>query len=240
LSVEAGGSGNWSSYPVNNTPLPLCSALTISQNQQPIFTSSSLNFLQLPTGTSSGAVNLFGAGANLSADDPCWLAVGVTITNAVNFIQFDCGFTDTNQTDGLLTVYWNTNQVGEVDERVAPPPASQTYRFALPTTASSGLYTLSFRLNAFSEATSVAITNVTTGFIGVTQPINLQIQAPVTGSALALQLTAPSGYEYLVQSSTNLLDWTPLAVLVNTNGTVPFTDSTWTNANARFYRALIP
>ena len=131
-------------------------------------------------------------------------------------------------------------EVGEVDERVAPPPGLQTYRFALPATVSSGLYSLTFRLDAFSEATSVAITNVTSGFIGVTQAINLQIQAPVNGSPLALQLTAPPGYNYLVQSSTNLLDWAPSAVLVNTNGTVLFTDSTWTNASAKFYRALIP
>jgi len=61
-----------------------------------------------------------------------WLAVGLTVTNAINFVQFDAGFTDTNAAQGLLTVYWNTNQVGiMVDERVAPTNL-QTYRFTLP------------------------------------------------------------------------------------------------------------
>ena len=55
-----------------------------------------------------------------------------------------------------------------------------------------------------------------------------------------LQLSAATNFTYLVQSSTNLVDWTPTALLLNTNSTVQFTDYAVTNSGARFYRALMP
>ncbi len=168
---------------------------------------------------------------------PAWLAVGVTVTNAVNFVQFDAGFTDTNAAQGLLTVYWNTNQIGMVDERVAETNL-QTYRFELPGTVSGGLYTLSFRLDSFANSSSIAVTNVATGFVGMAQPITLAIS--LTNGAPLLQLTAATNFTYLVQSSTNLVDWTPTALLLNTNGTAQFIDSAMTNSRARFYRAVMP
>jgi formylglycine-generating enzyme required for sulfatase activity len=61
-----------------------------------------------------------------------------------------------------------------------------------------------------------------------------------TNGVPLLQLTAASNYNYLVQSSTNLIDWTPTALLVNSNGTVFFTDPTATNSRAKYYRALVP
>lgn len=49
-----------------------------------------------------------------------------------------------------------------------------------------------------------------------------------------------AGFNYLLQRSTNLVDWTPSALLLNTNGTVLFTDFSATNSAQRFYRALLP
>jgi len=191
-----------------------------------------------PYGTSSSGVNFLGSGgASLTSDAPAWLAVGVTVTNAVNVVQFDAGFTDTNAAQGLLTVYWNTNRVGMVDERVASP-GSQTYRFALPSTVATGLYTLTLRLDSFENSSSIAVTNVATGFVGVTQPITLGISC--TNGAPLVQLTAATNFTYLIQSSTNLVDWTPTALLLNINGTAQFTDFPVTNASARFYRAMMP
>ncbi|MHB8524118.1 MAG: carboxypeptidase regulatory-like domain-containing protein [Limisphaerales bacterium] len=56
------------------------------------------------------------------------------------------------------------------------------------------------------------------------------------------QLTAygEAGRSYTVQVSTNLLDWTPLTTLVNTNGTMTVVDPATTNLNYRFYRAVAP
>ena len=113
-------------------------------------------------------------GGGTATNSPVWLALGVNVTNAVNFVQFDAGFTDTNVAQGLLTVYWNTNQVGMVDERVAETNL-QTYSFALPATVTSGLYTLSFRLDSFDNSSSIAVTNVATGFVGITTPIQLAV-----------------------------------------------------------------
>jgi hypothetical protein len=70
--------------------------------------------------------------------------------------------------------------------------------------------------------------------------INLQIHAPVSNAPPVLELNAPAGYNYLIDSSTNLLDWTPWALLVNTNGTVLFSDPSWANSKAQFYRANVP
>jgi Immunoglobulin domain len=183
----------------------------------------------------SGGIRPLGGPA--SPNVPAWLAVGVTITNAVNFVQFDAGFTDTNAAEGLLTVYWNTNQIGMVDERVAEANL-QTYRLALPGMVTSGIYTLSFRLDSFDNSSSIAVTNVATGFVGVAQPIALGIL--LTNGAPLVQLTAATNFTYLIQSSTNLVDWTPTALLLNTNGTAQFIDSAVTNSSARFYRAVMP
>jgi hypothetical protein len=160
--------------------------------------------------------------------------MAVPVTNAVNFVQFDAAFTDTNAAQGLLTVYWNTNQIGMVDERVAGTNL-QTYRFILPGTVSSGLYTLSFRLDSFTNSSSIAVTNVATGFVGVTQPTTLAIS--LTNGAPLLRLTGAPGYTYLLQASTNLVDWTATALLANTKGTVLVMDMAVTNYSRRFYRA---
>jgi hypothetical protein len=70
------------------------------------------------------------------------------------------------------------------------------------------------------------------------QPISLGIS--LTNGIPLLQLTAATNFTYLIQSSTNLVDWTPTALLLNTNGTAQFIDSAVTNSNAKFYRAVLP
>lgn len=170
-----------------------------------------------------------------STSTPSWIAVGLTITNAVNFIQFDAAFTDSNNAEGLLTVYWDTNQIGIVDERVASPDA-QTYRFFLPNTVTNNVYVLGFRLDSFyNTSSSIMVTNVATGFVGTTTPLTLGIS--LTNTMPLLQLTGASNYNYLVETSSNLVDWVPTALLVNSNGMVLFLDSSETNSGTRFYRA---
>lgn len=171
-------------------------------------------------------------------DEPAWYARAVEVTNPVNFVSFDAAFTSGNGTNGLLTVYWNTNQIGMVDERVAGADW-QRYNLALPALLTEGLYTLSFRLDAFGGASSLDITNVATGYRGLTNPITLRMASSPTNAALALELTAPAGYNYLVQSSSTIEDWIPAALLVNTNGTVIFPDPAITNSSQRFYRAVL-
>jgi hypothetical protein len=264
LSMESGGWNNLANYHEGYAAVIPCGQQNLIQNQIPIYTDTFLQVNSLPYGTSEAGVILSGGGVNLnsvfsqpavqtkvksngshmdpsstnSIGTPSWIAVGLTITNAVNFIQFDAGFTDTNASEGLLTVYWNTNQIGTVDERVVNP-GLQTYRFVLPGIVTNGIYTLGFRLDTFTNvASSVTVTNVATGFFGVTTPLTLGIT--LTNSTPILQLTSASNYNYLVESSINLVDWTPMALLMNSNGTVLFTDPASTNSGARFYRAVMP
>jgi hypothetical protein len=263
LSKEAGGWNRRTDYPVgNNTPgvpptVP-CGQPPAVQNALPVSTGQLFQFNLTPSSTSSSGVSFLGVGGatlsvvssqfphsgprphDVSTNAPAWLALGVTVTNTINFVRFDAGFTETNGSQGLMTVYWNTNQIGLIDERAAIP-GLQAYRFPLPAPVCSGLYTLSFRLDVFTNAeSSITVTNVAAGFVGITQPISLEMLPVGTNNTPVLKLTAAPGYNYLVQSSSNLVDWLPTALLVNTNGAVLFADPAATNGGARFYRALMP
>jgi hypothetical protein len=70
------------------------------------------------------------------------------------------------------------------------------------------------------------------------QPILLAASLDSDGTPV-VQLTGAPGYNYLLQFSTNLTDWSPAAVLANTNGTVRFSDLAVMNFSQRFYRALL-
>ena len=261
LSMEVGGGNNLLIYPEGSSPQEPCGTTPISQNPFAINTGSQLQIGILPNSMSSLGAALSGSsGINLSStslqitplgkfkpldenstsstNSPAWFAVGLTITNFVNFVQFDSEFTDSNNAEGLLTVYWDTNQIGTVDERVVSP-GLQTYRFYLPNTVTNNVYVLGFRLDSFDNtSSSIMVTNVATGFIGITTPLTLGLT--LTNSTPLLQLTGASNYNYLVQTSTNLVDWTPTALLVNSNGTVLFPDSSAANSSTRFYRAIMP
>jgi hypothetical protein len=260
LSKEGGGWANRGNYPPNSAnPLVLCGLPSIPQNLFPVNVGQPFQFSLMPSSTSSFGVSFTGIGGatfsavssqfpppgprplDVSTNAPAWLALGVRVTNTINFVRFDSGFTDTNGSQGLMTVYWNTNQIGLIDERVATS-GMQTYRFPLPAPpVSSGLYTLSFRLDVFTNTeSSVTVTNVATGFVGITQPISLNMLLMGSNNTPVLKLAAAPGYNYLVQSSTNLVDWSPTALLVNTNGAVLFADPAVTNRGARFYRAMMP
>jgi len=53
-----------------------------------------------------------------------------------------------------------------------------------------------------------------------------------------LSFDAPSGLKYVIQTSTNLTSWTPLATNTVVGGTIKFTDSNVTSLKYRFYRAV--
>ena len=124
------------------------------------------------------------------------------------------------------------------DETVTPP-GLQNYSFALPATYSSGNYVLGFRLDSFTNiVSSISITNVSLGFAGLTNTVTLGISR--AGGSNQLTLTGPTNYNYLVESSSNLVDWIPVVIVANTNRTALFSVPAATNANAQFYRAVSP
>jgi len=140
----------------------------------------------------------------------------------------------------LLSVYWDTNTIGSIDERVVLP-GLQKYSFTIPRAESNTLHALGFRLDTFTNvASSVVVTNVALGFAGVSQPFTLTTTTNTSEGLRVLELTVQSGFNYTVDASTNLIDWATIAVLVNTNGVVRFVDRLSTNFHQRFYRAVAP
>lgn len=264
LSAEGGGWANHGTLPIGDHPLMLGGSPTAIQNPNPyvaglteigltvgstVITAGSflwnngfgLNTLGFPMIQSGQGVNgvLYDARAT-DAATPAWIAVSVTVTSKVNFVSFESGFNSTNPAEGMLTVYWNTNQIGVADERV-DSVAVQTNVFFLPETVMDGVYSLSFRLDSFNGTnSSIIVTNLNLGYSGPTNPLSVGIQSGAGGTSMVVTVNGDAGYNYLVQASTNLDDWMPFALLPNTNGTVTCSDAGSTNGNRRFYRATLP
>jgi len=161
----------------------------------------------------------------------------LSVTNSVNFVSIDAEFLSATGAEGLLTVYWDTNTIGSIDERVIRS-GIKSYSLGFPRTTDNSSHTLGFRLDPFTNIqSSINITNVVLGSVGVSRPFTLSTTSTPDGFRM-LQLAGQAGFKYTIESSTNLSDWTPFAILVNTNGIVRFIDSTSTNATIRFYRAV--
>src|ERR1017187_4031646 len=127
LSKEGGGWNNHASYVAGqlSSPCEECPGSPSIFNQSPLNLNPQVNLGLSPYATSPTDVTTLDlSGFSLTSGSPpphthlksstgtlSWIAVGLTITNAVNFIQFDVAFTDTNAAEGLLTVYWETNQI---------------------------------------------------------------------------------------------------------------------------------
>lgn len=169
---------------------------------------------------------------------PVWAATIITPTNALNQVSFDAEFTSDPGAHGLLSVYWDTNLLGLVDEAQVQP-GLQHYTMSFPAASAGTSHVLGFHLDPFAEvSSSISMTNITVGWAGVTLEPTLSIIGSTNGF-LVFQL---SGQEdnYEIQATTNLLstNWVDLAVVANTTGTAEFTDQSSTNYAMKFYRAM--
>jgi hypothetical protein len=63
---------------------------------------------------------------------------------------------------------------------------------------------------------------------------------PLSSSGLDLVLFSSPGLEYRIDASADLLTWAGVTTFVSTNATMHFIDSSATNYNRRFYRAVVP
>ena len=241
--------GNWNyalaNYSKGNTPLrvlgtadPPCAEYLYQST--PATIGPTVNFLGNPTAgmSDTGYVQKYQNALQLFPGSPVWLATVISLTNSVNFVSFDARFVSTNSgSRGLLSVFWDANVIGSVDEG-AVQPGLQHYTFAFA--GANASHVLGFRLDPFTNAlSSVIATNVTLGQSGASQPFTLSFAGETNGLRV-LQLTGQQGFTYTVEASTNLVNWNAIAVLANTNGTVRFIDQSATNAPARFYRAVAP
>ncbi len=219
----------------------------------PVYPSWLVNFKQNPLVTSvSGIIQNNGNGLTITSggrlqqqsvrkavvsSEPAWIAISIIVTNVANLISFDAEFLSA-KAQGLFMAYWETNAIGSIDERVVLS-GLQHYTYVLPSIITNNSYTLGFRLDSFSNTvSSVSITNVSLSFVGIADPFNLSFSGKDMNGFNLLKLTGPSGFDYSIEASTNLIDWKTMAVLINTNGTVSFVDRQSTNSTARFYRAV--
>ena len=58
------------------------------------------------------------------------------------------------------------------------------------------------------------------------------------GGSPTFTLSGQPGYEYFIQVSPDLINWSTITTLMNTNGIVSFTDPGYSGYNQRFYRAI--
>jgi len=71
-----------------------------------------------------------------------------------------------------------------------------------------------------------------------TQPFSLARATIGTGPYLALELSGEVGYTYIIEASTNLLDWQEVGSVAATNGIAEFNEALSTNGPTTFYRAV--
>jgi hypothetical protein len=68
----------------------------------------------------------------------------------------------------------------------------------------------------------------------------IYFENPILGpGSIRLVLHSPTNLPFRILTSTNLIDWTSLATVTNTLGTVQFTNSLSLNSSSRFYRAQL-
>jgi hypothetical protein len=165
----------------------------------------------------------------------------VELTSAVNYVSFSAEFTSAAGAVGLLSVFWNDEKIGEIDERNVLPGV-QNYFFEVSGSFTDRNNSLGFRLDQFSEVIStVTVSNVATGYGGVTGPMNLALDKLPTNPAPMLTLTGVTNYTYLIEASEDLLNWEPIAaVTLDAGVSVSFDDPNAPLFSRRFYRAVSP
>lgn len=61
----------------------------------------------------------------------------------------------------------------------------------------------------------------------------------LTAAGFKLHLSGPSGSNYVIYASSDMVNWTPISTNAAPSGTVDFTDTDATNHAFRYYRGLI-
>ena len=171
---------------------------------------------------------------------PAWISMVITPTNPVNFVSFDAQFTSSVGAQGVLTVLWDTDIIGTLDERVAGP-GLQHYRFSFPNAGATSSHVLGLRLDPFTNIQSrITLTNMILNQVGPSQQPVLSATTNTVNDLRVWRLDGQAGFNYNVLASTDLssTNWTMISTLANTNGAVFFYDETQTNYAQRFYRAV--
>lgn len=234
------GTPNDPPHPLGNADPPCTEYLSVTT---PAVIGPTVNFMESPTAGQSptGTIQKWPFGFQEFPGSPVWFSSVITLTNPVNTVSFESVFVNTNVgSEGMLSVYWNSNTIGSIDER-AVKPGLQRYSFHFPNANANSSHVLGFRLDPFTNAlSSVIVTNVVLSQVGVSEPFELLFTTNTSAGLRILKLLGQPGFTYTVEASTNLINWMTIATLANTSGVVQFIDMASTNQSQRFYRALAP
>jgi len=266
-SKEAGGWGSRGAYPRGESAIVLGGVRCFAPPDQPTAANTSLNFSQVPHGNSVTGILQFtpvgfqattgglqrsarpsrmgGTGRGGPTDtstsySPVWLVVPVETQSTINFVQFDAEFTSAAGAAGVMTLYWNDQEIGTIDERNVSL-GIQTYVFGVPASFTDRNNSLGFRVDQFSDvASTVSVTNVMTGFAGTGAVPTLQI-SKTEQYDVGLTLGGNQAGTYVLEASTDLATWNPIATVTLSAGTpVTLSDADASSFVKRFYRAVAP
>jgi uncharacterized repeat protein (TIGR03806 family) len=133
-----------------------------------------------------------------------------------------------------------------VNVTLQPPDSNATLYYtldgSLPNTGSllySGPFLLASSAQVRANAFEPAFTNSVAANAQFTILTNLVLSAPnYSGGAFHLHFVAPTGFTYVLQASTNLAQWVPVATNVPASPSFNWLDPGASNFPARYYRVL--
>lgn len=97
-------------------------------------------------------------------------------------------------------------------------------------------YTLTVQNGVGSATSSNAVVLINVAVPPVTLPALLPATSKMLTDGFHLQLSAPAGTNYIVQASTDLVNWTPVYTNVGTGAAVSWTDAAAMHIPGRYYR----
>jgi VCBS repeat-containing protein len=106
----------------------------------------------------------------------------------------------------------------------------------MPSSNYFGSDSFTYRASDLSAMSAVATVSLTVR--DTHTPLSF-VSEEMTASGFSLNLSAPWGYVYVVEASTNLVDWIPIFTNATLSGSFVFTDQTATNVPSQFYRAVV-
>ena len=105
--------------------------------------------------------------------------------------------------------------------------------FTLPVSLFAGSYSLTVKATDYLGAVGTSTATILT----VTPPAPASLGSlSVSGNQIQMKIVGATNATYQIMFSTNLTSWSPLSLVVLTNGTILLNDP-WTNGQ-RFYRAM--
>ena len=122
----------------------------------------------------------------------------------------------------------------------APGQVSKTFFVTLfnDTTVEPG-ETVNLTLSSFVNGNPGAITSAVLTIVDDDTPPGIGALGFQANGQFGMTLTGPVGQRFAIQVSPDLSNWTTVATVTNTTGTVPYVDPASASLSGRFYRAMI-